>query len=137
MNKWDKLFIDIALRMSEMSKSTRLKVGAVAVKGGHILCTSYNGTVSNYGDDVLEDEKGNTKPDVIHAEENIICQAAIEGKSLVGATIYITHNPCRHCSSLLGQVGIRCVKYLEEYRDTSGLLKLKQYEIKVEKLNYE
>lgn len=137
MNKWDKLFIDIALRMSEMSKSTRLKVGAVAVKDGHILCTSYNGAVSNYGDDVLEDEEGNTKPDVIHAEENILCQAALHGISLRGATLYITHNPCRGCSSKIAQSGIFKVKYLLDYRDQSGIEKLKQYEIKVEKLNYE
>ena len=137
MNKWNKLFIDIAIRMSEMSKSTRLKVGAVAVKDGHVLCTSYNGTVSNYGDESLEDEEGKTKPDVIHAEENILCQAALHGISLKGATLYITHNCCRGCSSKVAQAGIVEVKYLNEYRDLTGLEKLKQYNIKVEKLNYE
>lgn len=137
MNKWDKYFMNLALETASMSDSKRLQVGAVAVLDKRIVCTGFNGTVSKYGDDILEDEDGNTKPDVIHAEENIICQAALQGKSLLGTTIYITHNPCRHCSALLGQVGVRVVKYLHEYRDTSGLLKLKQYEIKVEKLNYE
>lgn len=129
--------MNLALETASMSDSQRLKVGAVAVLDKRIVCTGFNGTVAKYGDDELEDEDGLTKPDVIHAEENIICQAAIQGKSLVGATIYLTYNPCRHCCALLGQVGIRCVKYLNEYRDTSGLLKLKQYEVKVEKLNYE
>lgn len=134
MNKWDKLFIDIAIRMSKMSKSTRLQVGAVAVKNNHILVCSFNGTVSKYGDDVLEDENGLTKPDVIHAEENILCQAALHGISLKGATLYITHNPCRHCSALLSQAGIVEVKYLHEYRDLTGLDKLKQYSVKISKL---
>lgn len=134
MNKWDKLFIDIALRMSEMSKSTRLKVGAVAVKNNHILVCSFNGTVSNYGDESLEDENGKTKPDVIHAEENILCQAALHGISLKGATLYITHNPCRGCSSKVAQAGIVEVKYLLDYRDQSGLDKLKQYNVKIEKI---
>lgn len=137
MNKWDKLFIDIALRIAQESKSTRLKVGAVAVKNKHVLVVAYNGTVSKYGDEILEDENGNTKPEVLHAEENLICQAAIHGISLKGATVYCTHNSCRHCASLLGQVGISEFKYLEEYRDLTGIEKLNQYNIKVTKLNYE
>lgn len=137
MNKWDKYFIKLAIETASMSESKRLQVGAVAVLDKRIVCTGFNGTVSKYGDDELEDENGVTKPDVIHAEENLICQAALQGKSLQGCTVYLTHNPCRHCCALLGQVGIRCVKYLHDYRDLSGLLKLKQYEIRVEKLNYE
>lgn len=134
MNKWDQLFIDIAIRMSKESKSKRLQVGAVAVKNNHILVCSYNGTVAHYGDEVLEDEDGNTKPDVLHSEENLVAQAAIHGISLKGATVYCTHNPCRKCSALLSQVGISEVKYLYEYRDLSGIEKLKQYKVKVTKL---
>lgn len=134
MNKWDQLFIDIAIRMSKESKSKRLQVGAVAVKNNHILVCSYNGTVAHYGDEVLEDENGNTKPDVLHSEENLVAQAAIHGISLKGATVYCTHNCCRHCASVLGQVGISEFKYLEEYRDPSGIEKLKQYKVKVTKL---
>lgn len=135
MTKWDKLFIDIALRVAQESKSTRLQVGAVAVKNNHVLVVSYNGTVSEYGDESLEDENRLTTPDTLHAEENLICQAAIHGISLVGATIYCTHNSCRHCSALLGQVKIAEFKYLWEYRDLSGLEKLQQYGIKVTKLD--
>ena len=134
MNKWDQLFIDIAFRVAQMSKSTRLKVGAVAVKDRHILAVSYNGTVSHYGDESLEDENGITKPDVIHAEANLVAQAAIHGTTLKGATVYCTHNSCRTCAALLGQVGITEFKYLGDYRDSTGIEKLKQYNVKVEKL---
>lgn len=137
MNKWDRLFMDIALRVAQESKSTRLKVGAVAVKDNHVLVVSYNGTVSKYGDKSLEDEEGKTTPETLHAEENLICQAAIHGISLVDATVYCTYNSCRHCASLLGQVKIKEFKYLNEYRDLMGIEKLKQYNIKVTKLDYE
>jgi len=137
LSKWDKLFMDIALRVAEESKSTRLKVGAVAVKDNHVLVVSFNGTVSKYGDESLEDENGVTTPETLHAEENLICQAAIHGISLVGATVYCNYNSCRHCASLLGQVKIAEFKYLNEYRDQIGIDKLKQYGVKVTKLNYE
>lgn len=136
MNKWDEFFMDIAQRTSRMSDSKRLQVGAVAVKDNHILVVAYNGTVSKYGDDCLEDENGNTKPDVLHAEENLVAQAAIHGISLKGASIYCTHNSCRHCAALLGQVGIKEFKYLMDYRDLTGIDKLKQYNIIVTKLDY-
>lgn len=134
MNKWDKLFIDVAILMANMSKSKRLKVGAVAVKDNHLLVSAFNGTVAKYGDESLEDESGATTPDTIHAEENILCQASLHGISLKGATLYCTHNCCRHCSALLAQAGIVEVKYLNEYRDLSGIEKLKSYNVKVIKL---
>ena len=59
-DKWNNYFMDVAIRTSEMSKGKRLKVGAVAVKDKRIVCTGYNGTVSKYGDESLEDENGNT-----------------------------------------------------------------------------
>jgi len=134
MDKWDELFINVAILMANMSKSNRLKVGAVAVKDNHLLVSAFNGTVAKYGEDSLEDEFGATTPDTIHAEENILCQAAVHGISLKGATLYCTHNCCRHCSALLAQAGIVEVKYLNEYRDLSGIEKLKNYNVKVTKL---
>lgn len=134
MNKWDRLFIDMAIRMADMSKSKRLKVGAVAVKDNHLLVSAFNGTVEKYGDESLEDESGLTTPDTIHAEENILCQAALHGISLKGATLYCTHNCCRHCAALIAQAGISEVKYLNDYRDLSGIEKLKSYNVKIIKL---
>lgn len=134
MTRWNKLFIDIAIRVSQESKSTRLKVGAVCVRENMVLTTGYNGSVSKRGSDVLE-EDGVTTPDTIHAEENIILFAAREGISIKGSTLYVTVNPCRHCAALLAQAGVVEVKYLNEYRDLTGLEKLKQYGVKITKLD--
>jgi dCMP deaminase len=134
MTRWDRLFIDIAIRVSQESKSTRLKVGAVCVRENIVLTTGFNGTVSKRGSDTLE-EDGVTTPDTIHAEENIILFAAKEGISIKGSTLYVTVNPCRHCAALLAQAGIVEVKFLNEYRDLTGLDKLKQYGVKITKLD--
>ncbi|HHE41872.1 MAG TPA: cytidine deaminase, partial [Dehalococcoidia bacterium] len=37
----------------------------------------------------------------IHAEQNVIIQAALHGVSLAGATIYCTHSPCVLCAKML------------------------------------
>jgi dCMP deaminase len=39
----------------------------------------------------------------------------------VGATLYITLSPCRECSKLIHQAGIKRVVYSLKYKDSSGL----------------
>jgi len=57
----------------------------------------------------------------LHAEANAITHAAKEGISLYGTTIYITKSPCKECSKLIAQSGIKRVVYKTKYKDTSGL----------------
>lgn len=106
----DKLYIDIAGRMAEMSKAERLKVGAVLVKDDHIIAAGYNGTPRGM-DNVCEDSNGKTKPWVVHAEENVLIQAARSNNSTIGSTLYITHSPCESCAKLILQAGIKRVVY--------------------------
>lgn len=127
-------FIEIAQLVAKRSKSRRLQVGAVLVRDNRILAFGYNGLPSGYTPDVLEDASGNTLPDVVHAELNCILNAAKEGIALAGSTLYVTHSPCRQCAALIKQAGIQCVIYLNEYRDTSGINKLRDYNIEVIKL---
>jgi dCMP deaminase len=37
------------------------------------------------------------------------------------ATLYLTHSPCRECSKLVLQAGIKRLVYLTSYKDGSGL----------------
>lgn len=71
---------------------------------------------------------------VIHAEQNTLMFAAKEGIKVKGCTMYITHAPCKTCSKLIAQVGIKKVVYSEEYRDLEGVEFLKDLGIKVKKL---
>ena len=132
---WDRYFINMALLASERSTCLRRQVGAVAVKDTHILATGYNGapkgqqhcTVTGCLRKQLNIPSGE-KHEIcrgVHAEQNIICQAALYGVSLKGATIYCTNQPCSICARLIVNAGITEVIYLEGYPDdmTSEILK--------------
>ena len=45
----------------------------------------------------------------VHAEENVILRAVKSGKSLDGATMYVTHQPCCRCARMMINAGIKRV----------------------------
>jgi deoxycytidylate deaminase len=55
-----------------------------------------------------------------HAEANAIAQAARNGASTNGATIYTTASPCYDCAKLIINAGIVCVVYGEFYASRYG-----------------
>jgi dCMP deaminase len=120
MSKYDKLFIEIATSFSNMSSAKRKKVGAVIVKDNSIISDGYNGTPSGY-DNTCEDSDGKTLWYVLHAEANAITRIAKSTRNCENSTLYITLSPCKECSKLIIQSGIKRVVYKEKYRDTSGL----------------
>nr|DAX81620.1 MAG TPA: deoxycytidylate deaminase [Bacteriophage sp.] len=75
-----------------------------------------------------------TKPYVLHAEQNVIAYAAKKGISVEGATLYITHSPCKECAKMIAQTGIKEVIYSIEYRDRSGIEFLSNLGIQVRAL---
>lgn len=132
MNKFDKLYMDIVIRVSQMSYSNRSKVGCVIVKDNNIISFGWNGTPNGF-DNNCEDKNNTTIPEVIHSEENAICKAARAGISIIESTMYLTLSPCFNCSKLIIQSGIRRVVYLEEYRNIESIDFLKNCNIIVEK----
>lgn len=56
-----------------------------------------------------------------HAETNAIAFAARSGVAVEGCTMYCTMSPCINCAKVIVNSGIREVRYLEEYRDHSGI----------------
>jgi dCMP deaminase len=130
MDKFDKLYLDIAKTLACMSHSTRAKVGALIVKDRCIIAEGWNGTPSGWNN-TCEDENNVTLPEVIHAECNAILKCARLGNSVEGATLYVTLSPCFECSKMIVQSGIKSVYYFEEYRDTKPLLFLRKNNISV------
>jgi dCMP deaminase len=53
----------------------------------------------------------------IHAEANAIIQAAKNGVTIDGATIYTTASPCWSCFKLIANSGLKRICYGEFYRD--------------------
>lgn len=115
--KINKVYLKIALNISELSRCSRAKVGAIIVKDKNIISYGYNGTPSGFCN-ICEDENNNTKPEVIHAETNAILKA---GKLSKGANLYLTLSPCIECCKLIKQAEISHVYFINKYRDLSGL----------------
>ena len=123
----DDYFLKIAAVVGERSTCRRHNMGAIAVRDKHILSTGYNGAAAGLKDCLelgcLRDEQGIPSGEraeicrAIHAEQNVIIQAALHGVSLEGATIYCTHTPCVLCAKML--VNSRITRFVSfgEYND--------------------
>ena len=125
----DGYFCKIASVVAERSTCRRHHVGAVAVKGKHILATGYNGAAAGLKDCLelgcLRDEmsiESGTRQEIcrgIHAEQNVIIQASLHGVSLEGCTIYCTHTPCVLCAKMLANAKIERFVTFGNYADDS------------------
>ena len=67
----------------------------------------------------------------IHAEQNAILQAARLGLSLMGATLYCTHQPCVICSKMIVNSGITKVWYRNSYPDEFAVKILKEANVEL------
>lgn len=129
----DKIYLNMAEDLAQLSYAERAKVGCLIVnEGGQIVSQGYNGTPSGF--DNCCEEGDVTKPEVLHAESNAIAKCAKWGGSTDGATLYVTMSPCFECAKLIIQAGIRRVVYKNLYRDTRGIKLLEKSGIKIYKI---
>jgi dCMP deaminase len=118
--RYDKAYLRMALTWADLSHCTRKKVGAIIVKDGVIISDGFNGTPAGF-DNCCENEKGETHWFVLHAEANAILKVAKSTNNAIGSTLYLTHSPCRDCSKLILQAGIKRLVYVHVYKDSTGL----------------
>lgn len=134
--KFDRAYMRMAGVWAELSHCNRKKVGALIVKDRKIISDGYNGTPTGF-ENCCEDAENRTKWYVLHAEANAILKIAASTQSCNGATLYVTMSPCRECSKLIHQAGIKRVVYLQGYSDTEGLDFLRTAGVAVEQLEQE
>jgi dCMP deaminase len=132
--KYDTAYLRMAVEWAKLSHCMRKQVGALIVKDNMIISDGYNGTPSGYTN-CCENDDGDTHWYVLHAEANAILKVAKSTQSADGATLYITLSPCKECSKLIIQAGIKRVVYKKKYKDTSGIDFLDQYGIQVTHIN--
>ena len=132
--KYDSAYLRMAVEWAKLSHCRRKQVGALIVKDNMIISDGYNGTPSGYTN-CCEDDNGETHWYVLHAEANAILKVAKSTQSADGGTLYITLSPCKECSKLIIQAGIKRVVYHVEYKDTSGIDFLSEYGISVRHLD--
>ncbi|MDI9309437.1 MAG: dCMP deaminase family protein [Limnohabitans sp.] len=131
LNKYDKAYLRLAREWSKLSYCKRKQVGAIIVHDRMIISDGYNGTPSGF-ENCCEDENNLTHWYVLHAEANAITKVAGSTQSCKDATLYITLSPCKECSKLIHQCGIKRVVFYEKYKDDSGLEFLQKAGIEVE-----
>jgi len=128
--RYDQAYLKMAKEWSKLSHCKRKQVGALIVKGKMIISDGYNGTPTGF-DNCCEDDNGSTKWHVLHAEANAILKVASSTQACQGATLYITLSPCKDCSKLIHQSGIKRVVYANAYKDESGIDFLKKANIEI------
>ncbi|HOW57438.1 MAG TPA: cytidine/deoxycytidylate deaminase family protein [Smithellaceae bacterium] len=124
---WDNYFLDIAELVSRRSTCRRRAVGAGLVRDRRILATGYNGAPSGL-DHCLD--KGCLREQLqvpsgerhelcrgLHAEQNVIIQAALHGVSTKGSTLYCTNHPCVICAKMIINAGIVRIVIRDGYCD--------------------
>lgn len=119
---WDEYFISLAFLVSMRSSCSRLHVGSVIVKDRRIISTGYNGFLPGLPhESIIRD---NHEMATVHAEQNCITDCASRGVSVNGASIFITHFPCIHCTKFILSAGISKVYYRNDYKNDPIALEL-------------
>ena len=131
--RYDRAYLRLAASWAKLSHCNRKQVGAIIVKDAIIISDGYNGTPAGF-DNCCENEIGETHWFVLHAEANAILKVAKSTNNCKDATLYLTHSPCKDCSKLVLQSGIKRLVYQEAYKDTSGIDFLKSAGLNVEQI---
>lgn len=129
--KYDIAYLRMATEWSKLSYCKRKQVGALIVKDKMIISDGYNGTPTGF-ENICEDDEGYTKWYVLHAEANAISKVAASTQGCQGATLYITLSPCKECSKLIHQAGIKRMVYNKEYKDNSGIAFLEKAGVSIQ-----
>lgn len=128
--KYDQAYLRMALEWAKLSHCHRKQVGALIVKDNMIISDGYNGTPSGFPNK-CENENNETHWYVLHAEANAITKVAKSTNNAKGGTLYITLSPCKDCSKLVLQSGIKRVVFMNAYKDTSGVDFLREAGIQI------
>jgi len=141
---WNEYFMEITTVVAKRSTCSRRSVGAILVKDKHILSTGYNGAPN--GMKHCDEAGGCLREKLkvpsgerhelcrgLHAEQNAIIQAAVQGASIAGATLYCTTAPCSICAKMLINAGIAKVVYQGNYPDAKAMEYFEEAGVIVEK----
>ncbi len=132
--RYDKAYLRLAKEWGKLSHCKRKQVGALIVKDGIIISDGYNGSPTGFPNE-CEDQNGNTKWYVLHAEANAITKVAKTNNNAQGSTLYITLSPCKECSKLILQAGIKRVVYTQAYKDQEGVKFLRSAGVEIEQID--
>jgi len=124
---WHQYFMEMAYLAAQRSTCLRRKVGALVVLENQIISTGFNGAPKHVRHC---SETGCMRADLkvpsgqrhelcrgVHAEQNAVIQAAVNGAAIKGAVLYCTNQPCVICSKILINAEIQTIYIAEPYED--------------------
>jgi len=124
---WDEYFLEVAHLVAKRATCLRRRVGAVLVKDKKILATGYNGAPSGLKHCIdsrclrekLKVPSGERHELCrgLHAEQNVLLQAALYGISTKDSVLYATNQPCIICAKMLINAGIKEIVVSSGYPD--------------------
>jgi len=142
---YDEYFMEMAHVVAKRSTCLRRAVGAILVKDKHILSTGYNGApkgLKHCSEVGCLREKLNVPSGErhelcrgLHAEQNVIIQAAVFGISIKDSVLYCTSTPCVVCVKMLINAGVREIVFAGDYPDELAKKMLNESNIKIKKFN--
>jgi len=142
---WPQYFMAITRLVASRSTCIRRKVGAILVKDKRILCTGYNGAPSGLrhceevgcirANSSIASGERHELCRGLHAEQNVIVQAAYYGISIVNSDLYCTNKPCSICAKLIINAGIKRIFFEEDYNDLLSDLLLQEAGVELIKLS--
>lgn len=125
------LFLEALVRKeATKSRCQIVKNACAAVKGDRVLLVAHNQILPD--EEFCEREGCMRKKwglgggrqlehcSAVHAEANLIAQAARKGGSLEGATLYVTTFPCSMCARSIAVSGIKKIVYFSDYVYETG-----------------
>jgi dCMP deaminase len=125
---WEEYFMDITRLVAKRATCLRRQVGAVLVMDKRLLATGYNGAPSGLAHCLevgcLREQRqipSGERHELcrgLHAEQNVIIQAAFHGIRIQGSTLYCTNLPCAICTKMLINAGIREIIHEGGYGDS-------------------
>ncbi len=137
---WDEYFMEMAELAAKRATCLRRKVGAVLVKNKKVLATGYNGAPMDIEHcettGCLREEMkvpSGERHEIcrgVHAEQNLVAQAAIHGVKTEDSIVYCTHQPCIICTKILINAGVKKIYFKNSYSDKFAEKLLSQSNVK-------
>lgn len=148
---WDEYFLGLLPGIASRATCDRGRCAAILIEPNSktLLTAGYTGSApgDDHCDDVGHFMVTISWPDgtssqhcqrTLHAEENAILQAAMEGIPLKGATLYCKMTPCVYCARRIARVGIKRVVVLKRYHADKMTVELfKKCNVKLEVMENE
>jgi dCMP deaminase len=138
-DEFDRKMIELALEEGTKAKDWWRRIGALALKDGAVILQAHNLYVPS---DQTPYDEGDPRSNftggkhfesslAIHAEAQLVAQAAKEGISLKGADVYCDTFPCPPCAKQLAYSGIKRVYYRNGYSVLDGERILKSQGVEI------